>query len=145
MYVIFFQKFRVSVGMDNMAALRVLRVARRPSQCWLSQTIWITRRVYWAYIRRHSPHLNNTISVSGMALLNSRTIVMLMMPCTSWTGRSCVESGWSSNMPVVRAETETSTVGVTGVVGAVSTVITKLFLLFLSWWGVDVDHIVMWL
>lgn len=36
-------------------------------------------------------------------------------------------------MPVGRAETETSTVGVTGVAGAVSTVFYRIFFRFLFW------------
>lgn len=57
---------------------------------------------------------------------SSRTIVMPTMPYTSWTGRSCAESGWSSNMPAARGETEMAMVGVTGVVGAVSAVYYKM-------------------
>lgn len=57
---------------------------------------------------------------------SSRIIVMPTTPYTSWTGRSCAESGWSSNMPAGRGETEMATVGVTGVVGAVSAVYYKM-------------------
>lgn len=61
-----------------------------------------------------------------MASWSSRITVTLTMPCTSWTGRSCAGSGWSSNMPGGRGETEMATVGVTGVVGAVSAVYYKI-------------------
>lgn len=72
-------------------------------------------------------HLNNALSLSDMGLLSSRTTVTRTTPCTSWTGRSCAESGWSSNMPVGRAGTGTSTVGVTGVAAAVSAVFYRIF------------------
>lgn len=55
-----------------------------------------------------------------------KIIVTPMMPCMSWTEKSCAGSGWSSNMPEDRGETEMATVGVTGVVGAVSAVYYKI-------------------
>lgn len=97
-----------------------------PGQCRRPQAVGWSRRL-WAHRKCYSAHLNNTISLSDMGLLNSRTTVTRTMPCTSWMGRSCAESGWSSNMPVDRAETETSTVGVAGVAGAVSAVFYRIF------------------
>lgn len=102
-----------------------------PGQCRRPQAGGRCRRL-WAQSRCHSAHLNNIISLSDMGLLNSRTTVTRTMPCTSWTGRSCAESGWSSNMPVGRAETGTSMVGVTGVAGAVSAVFYRIFSHFFS-------------
>lgn len=64
--------------------------------------------------------------LSATDLWNSRITATLTMLSTSWMGRSCAESGWSSNMPAGLGETEMATVGVTGVVGAVSAVYYKM-------------------
>lgn len=70
--------------------------------------------------------LNPCVFITDMDLWSLRIIGTPMMPCMSWTGRSCAGSVWSSNMPGGRDETEMATVGVTGVVGAVSAVYYKI-------------------
>lgn len=74
--------------------------------------------------------VHNVPHFLGMGSWNLKTTATPTTLSTSWTGRTCAASVWSSNMPAAlgETETETATVGLTRVVvvGAVSAVYYKI-------------------